>query len=97
MLQRAWVSEVGGCEASSLSSVVGVGVWCLLPSAPLFNSSSSILRRLWEERVRLTLRTLLLRVAEVADVDGGFLLAMTALGEVGRVVEDASGGNYDVA
>ena len=51
---------------------------------------------MWEELARLALRTPLLRVAEVADVDRSFLVVLTALGEVGRVVEAALGGKYDV-
>lgn len=46
-----------------------------------------------EELARLALRTPLLRVAEAADVDRTFLVR---LGEVGRGVEDALGGKYDV-
>lgn len=50
-----------------------------------------------EELARLALRTpLLRRVAEAADVDRTFLVALVRLGEVGRVVEDALGGKYDV-
>jgi len=40
--------------------------------------------------------TALLGVAEVAYVDRSFLVALTALGEVERVVEDTPGGKYDV-